>query len=130
MNLEKTKQLKYDESTNNAYIDTHIQPNRDVIVKVHQDGVSDKPKQHNTANVHQKGVCLDNLLSSDDTIMHTYISTRCNKWERLAKDCGIDVQQLEYRIAVMQKVIQQYDQKCDKIKRIAEAANERKKCSI
>ena len=40
----------------------------------------------------------------------------------MANECGVEIQQLEYRIALMQKVIRQYERKSEKIKRIAEAA--------
>ena len=79
--------------------------NGEIIVPVHRDGVSISGN---------KRLSLEEEESSDD-----------NDWEQLAKDRGREIKLLEYRVAIMQKVISQYDRKCDMIKRIAEAANER-----
>ena len=48
-----------------------------------------------------------------------------NEWEKIVKQKNSEIKLLEYRVAIMQKVISQYDRKCDMIKRISEAANER-----
>lgn len=78
---------------------------------VHRDGVL------SPAN---KGIPLEEE-SSSNAITYTDMTDTDNDWEQLAKDRGMEIQQL----AIMQKVISQYDRKCDMIKRIAEASNER-----
>ena len=40
-------------------------------------------------------------------------------------DHGVEIKQSGYYMAVMQKIISQYDRTCDKIKRIADTTNER-----
>ena len=111
--LSETR-VRYDVSTNDSYAEKGSKPKGDIIVPVHRDGVI-----HPT----YKRILLEESSSSDEATTHTDMSDNVNDWEQLAKDRGVEIQLLEYRIAVMQKVIQQYDRKCDKIKRIAEAAN-------
>ena len=113
MLLSETR-VRYDVSTNDSYAEKGSKPKGDIIVPVHRDGVI-----HPT----YKRILLEESSSSDEATTHTDMSDNVNDWEQLAKDRGVEIQLLEYRIAVMQKVIQQYDRKCDKIKRIAEAAN-------
>ena len=56
----------------------------------------------------------------------TKLSTEDGKdWKTLATERGTEITQLEFRIDVMQKVIRQYERKCDRIKRTAEAATKR-----
>ena len=92
--------MQYDESTNHEFIDTDIKTKGHMIVKVDWDGVSDDPRRDTTEKVHQDGAYFGNSSSSDDTT-HTNIGTRCDKWEHLAMDHGVEIKQLEYYMAVM-----------------------------
>ena len=114
--LPSETRVQYDVSTNDIYTEKCSKPKGDIIVKVHRDGV---------LHPMYKRVSLEDSVSSEEATTHTDLSDSCNDWEQLANERGVKIKQLEYRIAVMQKVIRQYDRKCDKIKRIAEAASTR-----
>ena len=47
-----------------------------------------------------------------------------NDWKALATERATEIRQLEFWIDVIQKVIQQYERKCDQIKHTAEVAIE------
>lgn len=84
-------------------------------------------KRELPVRVHRKG--LSSAGNKDETsslsTTHTEMTDDENEWEQIVKQKNSEIKLLEYRVAIMQKVISQYDRKCDMIKRISEAANER-----
>ena len=105
--------IEYDNSTEVPDTKKCSDANGDYIIKAHRDGEL-RPTY--------KRISLDASSSSEEATTHTDMSSSTSAWEQLANERGVEIKQLEYHIAVMQKVIRQYDRKCDKIKRIAEAA--------
>ena len=94
--------VRYISTNNGPHSREYFDVNRNYIIKVQRDGAASPTERATTHND----------MSSSST----------SEWEQLAIERGREIKQLEYRIAIMQKVIRQYERKSDKIMRIAEAA--------
>ena len=110
--LAKTS-VRYKATSDGSQQYDYSDANEEYIIQVHRNG---------ELSPTYKRISSDASLSSEVATTHTDMSSSTSAWEQLANERGVEIQQLEYRIALMQKVIRQYERKSEKIKRIAEAA--------
>ena len=90
-----------------------VPPDNRVIVPVHKDGRLEPDFQRYP---------FSDLPCSKESSTNKVLMEDAIVWEKLATERATEIKHLEYRIDIMQKVIRQHKRKCDRIKRMAEAA--------